>query len=76
MGGDLNAATEDKSPTLLIRALRDPYGANLDRIRVIKGWLDDKGKTREQMCDVAWSGEGKPGKNGKLTAVGNTVDVA
>jgi len=76
MGGDLNAAPKGKSPTLLIRALRDPDGANLDRIQVIKGWIDGKGEPREQVFDVAWSGDRKPGKNGKLPAVGNTVNVA
>ena len=76
MGGDLSAAPKGKSPTLLVRALRDPDGANLDRIQVIKGWIDATGKTREQVFDVAWSGERKPGEDGKLPAVGNTVDVA
>jgi len=76
MGGDLSAAPKGKSPTLLIRALRDPDGANLDRIQVIKGWVDGQGETREQVFDVAWSGDRKPGKDGKLPAVGNTVDVA
>jgi hypothetical protein len=76
MGGDLSAAPKGKSPTLLIRALRDPDGANLDRIQVIKGWIDGTGNTKEQVFDVAWSGERKPGKDGKIPAVGNTVDVA
>lgn len=76
MGGDLSAAPNGKSPTLLIRALRDPDGANLDRVQVIKGWIDGAGKTREQVFDVAWSGERKPGNDGKLPPVGNTVNVA
>jgi hypothetical protein len=76
MGGDLSAAPKGKSPTLLIRALRDPDGANLDRIQVIKGWVDGQGETREQVFDVAWSGDRKPGRDGKLPAVGNTVNVA
>jgi hypothetical protein len=76
MGGDLSAAPKGKSPTLLIRALRDPDGANLDRLQVIKGWVDGQGDTQEQVFDVAWSGERKPGRDGKLPAVGNTVDVA
>lgn len=76
MGGDLSTAPKGKSPTLLIRALRDPDGANLDRIQVIKGWIDSKGETREQVFDVAWSGERERGSNGKIPAVGNTVDVA
>ena len=63
------------APTLLIRALRDVDGANLDRIQVIKGWLDADGKTQERVYDVAWSGDRKPGADGKLPAVGNTVNV-
>ncbi len=57
-------------------ALRDPIGANLDRIQIIKGWLDAAGKTHEKVYDVAWSGGRQPDANGKLPPVGNTVDVA
>ena len=59
----------------MIRALRDVDGANLDRVQVIKGWLDAQGKTHEQVYDVVWSGNRKPGANGKLPPVGNTVNV-
>ena len=76
MGGDLKTATAGKAPALLIRAIRDPDGANLDRIQVIKGWLDAAGKPQEKVYDVAWSGNRKPDANGKLPAVGNTVNVA
>jgi hypothetical protein len=76
MGGDLESAPEGKGPTFLIRALRDPDGANLDRVQMIKGWLDDDGKLHEQVYDVAWSGGRKLGANGKLPPVGNTVNVA
>ena len=76
MGGDLKTATAGKAPGLLIRAIRDPDGANLDRIQVIKGWLDAAGKPQEKVYDVAWSGNRKPDANGKLPAVGNTVNVA
>ena len=76
MGGDLKTAAAGKVPTLLIRAMRDPDGANLDRIQVIKGWLDAAGKPQEKMYDVAWSGDRKPDAKGKLPAVGNTVNVA
>ena len=76
MGGNLKAAAAGKVPTLLIRAIRDVDGANLDRIQVIKGWLDAAGKTHEKVYDVAWSGNRKPDANGKLPAVGNTVNVA
>jgi hypothetical protein len=75
MGGDLESAPEGKGPTFLIRALRDPDGANLDRVQMIKGWLDDDDKMQEQVYDVAWSGDRKPGANGKLPQVGNTVNV-
>jgi hypothetical protein len=64
-----------KAPTFMAFALRDPIGANLDRIQIIKGWLDADGETRERVYDVAWSGDRVPGKGGKLSAVGNTVDV-
>jgi hypothetical protein len=59
----------------LISALKDPEGANLDRVQVVKGWIDKAGKTHEQVFDVAWSGDRKP-VAGKLPSVGDTVDVA
>ena len=76
MGGDLTAAPKGKAPTFMAIALRDPIGANLDRVQIIKGWLDAAGKTHEKVYDVAWSGGRKPDANGKLPPVGNTVDVA
>jgi hypothetical protein len=75
MGGDLSTAPTGKSPTFLVAALKDPIGANLDRYQIIKGWLDAKGETQEKIYDVAWSGDRKPDADGKLPAVGNTVDV-
>ncbi len=75
MGGDLLKAPAGQSPTFLVAALKDPIGANLDRIQIIKGWLDAKGETHEQVYDVAWSGDRKPDKKGKLPPVGDTVDV-
>jgi len=75
MGGDLYDAPKGKAPTFLVAAVKDPYSGNLDRIQIIKGWLDKKGETHEKVYDVAWSGDRKPGKDGKLPAVGNTVDV-
>lgn len=75
MGGDLYDAPEGKAPTFLVAAVKDPYSGNLDRIQIIKGWLDAEGKTHEKVYDVAWSGDRKPGEDGKLPAVGNTVDV-
>jgi len=76
MGGDLRNAPAGKSPTFLAAALKDPIGANLDRIQIIKGWLDAKGELHEKVYDVAWSDDRKPGADGKLPSVGNTVDVA
>jgi hypothetical protein len=77
MGGDLANAPAGKSPTFLVAALKDPIGANLDRIQVVKGWLDAKGQLHEKIYDVVWGGNRKPDpKTGKLPAVGNTVDVA
>jgi hypothetical protein len=77
MGGDLRKAPAGASaPKFMVYALRDPIGANLDRIQIVKGWSDSKGKTYEKVYDVAWSDDRKPGANGKLPAVGNTVDVA
>ena len=76
MGSDLRAMPKDaKAPSFMVYALRDPVGANLDRIQIVKGWLDSNGKTQEKVYDVAWSGDRKPGANGKLPPVGNTVDV-
>jgi len=75
MGGDLKAAPAGKAPNFMIRAQRDTDGANLDRVQIIKGWLDAAGKTHEKVYDVAWSGNRKPGKDGKLPPVGNTVNV-
>jgi len=63
------------APTFLIRALKDPKSANLDRIQVVKGWLDSGGQKHEKVFDVAWAGERKPGPDGKLPAIGNTVDL-
>ena len=76
MGGDLSNAPTGKSPTFLVGALKDPYGGNLDRIQIIKGWLDKSGKTHEKVYDVVWSDMDKRKiKNGKVPDVGNTVDV-
>jgi hypothetical protein len=76
MGGDLRAREGEAAPTFMVYALRDPIGANLDRIQIIKGWLDADGKTHEKVYDVAWSPGREPDANGMLPPVGNTVDVA
>jgi len=78
MGGDLHKAPNGKSPTFLVAALKDPLGGNLDRIQIIKGWVDNDGKTQEKIFDVAWgdADKRKPGADGKVPPVGTTVDVA
>ncbi len=73
MGSDLPASR--KPPTFTVHAMKDPDGANLDRIQLIKGWIDAEGKPQEKIVDVAWSGDRRRGADGRLPAIGNTVDV-
>ncbi len=77
MGADLQAAKDGKSPTFMVYSLRDPIGANLDRIQIIKGRLDKDGKTHEKIYNVAWSDPDKrtADAQGQLPPVGNTVNV-
>ena len=77
MGSDLSQAPAGKAPTFLVAALKDPYNGNLDRIQIIKGWLDAKGERQEKVYDVAWGDaeSREPGGDGKLPPVGNTVDL-
>jgi hypothetical protein len=75
MGSDLANAPDGKAPTFMVIALRDPIGANLDRIQVVKGWMDSRGNLQEKVYDVTWSGDRQPDANGKLPPVGNTVDI-
>ena len=76
MGGDLTPAPEGTAPSFMVVAVRDPIGANLDRVQIVKGWLDEDGETHEKVYDVVWSGDRQPGNDGKLPPVGDTVDVA
>jgi len=76
MGGDLSKGPAGKAPSFLVAALRDPYSGNLDRIQIVKVWLDKRGNRQEKVFDVVWSGDRQPGADGKLPLVGNTVDVA
>ena len=79
MGGDLAARPQGAAgPTFLVGALRDPMSGNLDRIQIVKGWLNADGETGERVYDVVWSdmGDRPAGDDGKVPAVGNTVDVA
>ena len=74
MGGDLTNAPGNRAPSFLIYAAKDPLSGNLDRVQVIKGWVDDAGKTQQHIYNVAWSGDRKLDADGKLPDVGNTVD--
>ena len=77
MGGDLAEAPEGaEAPNFLVAALKDPYSGNLDRIQIVKGWLDAEGNTQEKVYNVAWGGDRAPDAEGKLPPVGDTVDVA
>jgi hypothetical protein len=76
MGGDLTKTADGKAPTFMVRALRDPDGANLDRVQIIKGWIDKKGETHERIYDVAVSDGRKVNEDGRCkTPVGSTVDI-
>lgn len=76
MGGDLHGEDAHNAPSFMVYALRDPIGANLDRIQVIKGWLDADGKLHERVYDVAVSGDRTIGDDGRCREpVGNTVDL-
>jgi hypothetical protein len=75
MGGDLTQAPENKSPSFLVSAHKDEMSGNLDRVQIIKGWLDAKGETHEKVYDVVWSGTRKIDSTGNLPSVGSTVDV-
>ena len=73
MGGTIEKAA--KAPTFTVWAAKDPNGANLDRIQIIKGMVDANGEPDDKVIDVVWSGDRKRGSDGKLPPVGNTVDV-
>ena len=78
MGGDLKTAPAGKAPTFLVAALKDPYSGNLDRIQIIKGWLDKAGKPQEKIYDVVW-GDADRAPDRRREAdrrSGSTVDVA
>ena len=75
MGGDLANAPKGASPTFLVGAARDTFSGNLDRIQIVKGWLDNRGDTLEHVYDVVWAGDRQPDADGKLPSIDNTVDV-
>jgi len=76
MGGELNGAPKGPAPSCVIRALRDPDGANLDRLQIVKGWLNEDGSTGEQVYNVAVSDDRKIAADGSVKPVGNTVDLS
>jgi len=75
MGADL-AGGAGRPPSFLIQAVKDPKGANLDRVQVVKGWLGADAKAREKVYDAAWSAGREKDANGRLASVGDTVDIA
>ncbi|WP_108681354.1 DUF3604 domain-containing protein [Methyloceanibacter sp. wino2] len=76
MGGDLPPAPDGSgAPTFLVAALKDPISGNLDRIQIVKGWVDANGEMQEKIYDVVWSGDREPGEDGKVPLIGSTVDV-
>jgi hypothetical protein len=76
MGGDLTSAPRGRAPRFLIRAVKDPDGANLDRVQVIKGWRSTDGELHEKIFNVALSDGRNEDANGKARPVGSTVNVA
>jgi len=75
MGGVLSRK-EGKRPGFLVQAARDPKSAQLDRIQIVKGWVDARGDSHERVYDVALSDGRRAGPDGRIPPVGNTVDLA
>ena len=75
MGGKLDSAAAGRRPVFLVQAMKDSAGANLDRIQIIKGWVDGGGEQHQKIYDVALSDDRKPDADGKVPPVGNTVNV-
>jgi hypothetical protein len=76
MGADLPAAPDGGAPSFLVAAQKDPLSGNIDRIQIVKGWIDAEGNTQEKDFDVIWSDDRTKDSHGKVPTVGNTVDVA
>jgi hypothetical protein len=74
MGGDLATATSS-APTFMIHVMMDPESGSLDRMQVVKGWVNDDGSLGEKVYDVAWSGDREAGANDKVPSVGNSVNL-
>lgn len=75
MGGDLVGTGSNKVPSFMVYAVKDSLGANLDRVQIVKGWLDQSGKTHEKVFDVVWAGDRVKNAEGKVPSVGNTVNL-
>ncbi len=76
MGSDLTGAPRGRSPSFLIHAVRDPDSANLDRVQMVKGWVDVSGQSHERVFDVAWSNRGRESsEDGELGLIPSTVDL-
>ena len=76
MGGELTEVPGTRAPSFLVSALRDPDGANLDRVQIIKGWRDSAGELHERIFDVAVSGDREIGADGRCREeVGSSVDL-
>lgn len=77
MGGEISLPEgATTAPAFILQAMKDAAGANLDRLQIVKGWVDSSGQSHEKVFDVAWAGQRTPGTDGKLPAVGDTVDAA
>lgn len=75
MGGDLGTGDENKSPKFLVWAAKDPDSGNLDRIQLVKGWIDAAGEQHEQVFNVSWSDDRELNAEGKLPALRDTVNA-
>jgi hypothetical protein len=76
MGGNLAGKPEGRAPTFLVAARKDPLSGNLDRIQLVKVWVDDSNARHEKVYEAVWAGERNLDANGKLPPIGSTVDVA
>jgi hypothetical protein len=76
MGGELSAAPAGATPSFILWAVKDPNSGNLDRLQIVKGWVDAAGQQHEAVYDVAWSDQRERDAGGQLPGVGTTVDAA
>ena len=76
MGGEILGAGDEDRFSMVVEAQADPKSGYLDRVQVIKGWLDDEGATQERVYDVAWAGDDRLQSDGTPSPIGNSVDLA